>query len=192
MIYFWLYILFPQFLCQLWPPPTDVQHQHDLWRRLSGEQSLLSAEYNCERKSVLNASTGKVEPLITDALKTKSGQPLYNWQTVHPLLIYCPYISTSEEGDNLWTMDKMVVPNVSIIRRFHCIPNHFFSMNLWRIQHAIFFSMKSQWVELTISVCELMLMDVSERSLRTSSTSPLWAASCNLVLSCGALSHNMA
>ena len=91
-----LIVLFPQCLCQLWTPPTDVQHQHDLWRRLSGEQSLLSAEYNYEQKSVLNASTGKVEPLITDTLK--SGQPLYNGQTVHPLPKYCPYISTSEEG----------------------------------------------------------------------------------------------
>ena len=46
-------------------------------------QSLLSAEYNWELKSVLNASTGKVESLITDTLK--SGQPLYNGHTVHPL-----------------------------------------------------------------------------------------------------------
>ena len=98
-----LIVPFPQCLCQLWPPPTDVQHQHELWRRLSGVQSLLSAEYNCEQKSVLNASTGKVEPLITDTLK--SGQPLYNGQIVHPLLIYCPYISTSEEGttSEQWT-----------------------------------------------------------------------------------------
>ena len=98
-----LIVLCPQCLCQLWTPPTDVQHQHDLWRRLSGEQSLLSAEYNCERKSVLNASTGKVEPLIMDTLK--SGQPLYNGQIFHPLPKYCRYISTSEEGttSEQWT-----------------------------------------------------------------------------------------
>ena len=95
-----LIVLCPQCLCQLWPPPTDVQHQHDLWRRLSGEQSLLSAEYNCERKSVLNASTGKVEPLIMDTLK--SGQPLYNGQTVHPLPIVHTFLppkkgTTSEQ-----------------------------------------------------------------------------------------------
>ena len=35
--------------------------------------------------------------MIMDTLK--SGQPPYNGQTVHPLPIYCPYISTSEE----WT-----------------------------------------------------------------------------------------
>ena len=35
----------------------------------------------------------------------KSGQPPYNGQTVHPLPIYCPYISTSEEGttSEQWT-----------------------------------------------------------------------------------------
>ena len=80
-----LIVPFPQCLCQLWTPPTDVQHQHDLWRRLSGEQSLLSAEYNWELKSVINASTGKVKPLIMDTLK--SGQPPYNGHTVHPLPI---------------------------------------------------------------------------------------------------------
>ena len=79
-----LIVLFPQCLCQLWPPPTDVQHQHDLWWRLSGVQSLLSAGHNWERKSVFNAFTGKVEPLIMDTLK--SGQPLYNGQIVHPCL----------------------------------------------------------------------------------------------------------
>ena len=63
-----LIVLCPQCLCQLWPPPTDIQHQHDLWRRLSGVQSLLSAEHNCELKSVLNASTGKVELLMMDTL----------------------------------------------------------------------------------------------------------------------------
>ena len=35
-----------------------------------------------------------MEPPIMDTLK--SGQPPYNRQTVHPLHIYCPYISTSE------------------------------------------------------------------------------------------------
>ena len=39
-----------------------------------------------------------VEPLIMDTLK--SGQPPYNGNTVGPLHIYCPYISTSEEGGN--------------------------------------------------------------------------------------------
>ena len=33
------------------------------------------------------------EPPITDTMK--SGQPPYNGQTVHPLPVYCPYISTS-------------------------------------------------------------------------------------------------
>ena len=35
----------------------------------------------------------------------KSGQPPYNGHTVHPLSIYCPYISTSEEGttSEQWT-----------------------------------------------------------------------------------------
>ena len=37
-----------------------------------------------------------VEPLIIGTLK--SGQPPYNGHTVRPLPIYCPYISTSEEG----------------------------------------------------------------------------------------------
>ena len=50
-----------------------------------------------------------VEPLIMDTLK--SGQPPYNCS---PLLMYCPYISTSEE------MDKALVPSVCIIRRFYC------------------------------------------------------------------------
>ena len=94
-----LIVLFPQCLCQLWPSPTDIQHQHDLWRRLSGEQSLLSAEYNCERKSVLNASTGKVEPLIMDTLK--SGQSPYNGQTIHPLLTYCPTFLPPKKGQPL-------------------------------------------------------------------------------------------
>ena len=44
----------------------------------------------------------------------KSGQPPYNGHTVHPLPIYCPYISTSEEG----TTSENVCPNV--IQRFHC------------------------------------------------------------------------
>ena len=35
----------------------------------------------------------------------KSGQPPYNGHTVHPLPLYCPYISTSEEGitSEQWT-----------------------------------------------------------------------------------------
>ena len=37
-----------------------------------------------------------VEPPIMDTLK--SGQPPYNGHAVRPLPIYCPYISTSEEG----------------------------------------------------------------------------------------------
>ena len=44
-----------------------------------------------------------VEPLIMDT--PKSRQPPYNGQTVRPLPIYCPYISTSEEGttSKQWT-----------------------------------------------------------------------------------------
>ena len=44
-----------------------------------------------------------VEPLIMDTLK--SGQPPYNGHTVHPLPIYCPYISISKEGttSEQWT-----------------------------------------------------------------------------------------
>ena len=44
-----------------------------------------------------------VEPLIMDTLK--SGQPPYNGHTVRPLPLYCPYISTSEEGttSEQWT-----------------------------------------------------------------------------------------
>ena len=38
-----------------------------------------------------------VEPLIMDTLK-KKGQCPYNRQTICPLSLYCPYISTSEEG----------------------------------------------------------------------------------------------
>ena len=57
-----------------------------------------------------------VEPPIMDTLK--SGQPPYNGHTVHPLPIYCPYISISEEGT---TSIKYSSPNLSITRRFHCI-----------------------------------------------------------------------
>ena len=44
-----------------------------------------------------------VEPPIMDTLR--SGQPPYNGHTVHPLPIYYPYISTSEEGttSEQWT-----------------------------------------------------------------------------------------
>ena len=44
-----------------------------------------------------------VEPLIMDT--PKSGQPPYNGHTVHPLPIYCPYISTSKKGttSEQWT-----------------------------------------------------------------------------------------
>ena len=36
----------------------------------------------------------------------------------------CLYIVHTFLPPNLWTMDKMLVPNVSIIWRFHCIPTH--------------------------------------------------------------------
>ena len=51
-----------------------------------------------------------VEPLIMDTLKSR--QPPYNGQTVHPLPIYCPYISTSEEGttSEQWTKYSSPVP----------------------------------------------------------------------------------
>ena len=61
------------------------------------------------------------------------GQPPYNGQTACPLTnclspaINCPYISTSDEG-NLQTMDKMLVPTVSIILRFHCIAVYYYSV----------------------------------------------------------------
>ena len=53
--------------------------------------------------AVLRGWITTVEPLIMDTLK--SGQPPYNGHTVHPLPIYCPYISTSEEGtiSEQWT-----------------------------------------------------------------------------------------
>ena len=53
----------------------------------------------------------------------KSGQPPYNGQTVHPLPSNCPYISNSKEGTtSKQYMDKMIVPNMSIIiQSFHCI-----------------------------------------------------------------------
>ena len=47
----------------------------------------------------------------------KSGKPPYNGQT---LRIYCPYISTSEEGTTSKQWTKYSPPNMSIIRRFHC------------------------------------------------------------------------
>ena len=43
-------------------------------------------------------------------------------QTVHPLPRYCPCISTTTSEQ--WTMDKMLVSNVSIIRRFHCTDDY--------------------------------------------------------------------
>ena len=55
-----------------------------------------------------------VEPLTMDTLK--SGQPPYNGQTVHPLPIYCPYISTSEEGT---TSEQWTKHSSPIIQRFH-------------------------------------------------------------------------
>ena len=44
-----------------------------------------------------------VEPLVMDTVK--SGRPPYNGHTVHPLPLYCHYISTSEEGttSEQWT-----------------------------------------------------------------------------------------
>ena len=50
----------------------------------------------------------------------KSAKLPYN---VCPLpILYYPYISTSEEGTTSNNM-LVLIPNVSIIRRFHCIDN---------------------------------------------------------------------
>ena len=49
-----------------------------------------------------------VEPLIMDTLK--SGQPPYSGQTARPLPIYCPYISTSEQGTTSEQWTKCLSP----------------------------------------------------------------------------------
>ena len=49
-----------------------------------------------------------VEPPIMDT--PKSGQPPYNGQTAHPLPIYCPYISTSEQGTTSEQWTKCLSP----------------------------------------------------------------------------------
>ena len=46
----------------------------------------------------------------------KSGQPPYNGQTVHPLSIYCPYISTSEEGTTAEQWTKCSSPMCPFLR----------------------------------------------------------------------------
>ena len=55
-----------------------------------------------------------VEPLIMDT--PKSGQPPYNGQTVRPLHIYCPYISTSEEGTTSEQWAKCSSPTCPLFR----------------------------------------------------------------------------
>ena len=40
----------------------------------------------------------------------KSGQPPYNGQTARPLPIYCPYISTSEQGTTSEQWTKCLSP----------------------------------------------------------------------------------
>ena len=45
------------------------------------------------------------------------GQPPYNGQTACPI----PLTVHTFRRDNLRTMDKILVPNVSIIQRFHCM-----------------------------------------------------------------------
>ena len=55
-----------------------------------------------------------VEPPIMDT------EGVDNGQTVRPLPIYCPYILPPMKGQPLNNGQKLV-PNVSIIQRFHCI-----------------------------------------------------------------------
>ena len=59
---------------------------------VSRNEFLISGEYFVLSKMKSEICT--VEPLIMDT--PKSGQPPYNGQSVRPLPIYCPYISTSE------------------------------------------------------------------------------------------------
>ena len=59
-----------------------------------------------------NFPTQNVEPPIVDT--PKSGQPPYNGQTACPLLYACLNL---RRRDNL----KTLVPNVSIVWRFHCV-----------------------------------------------------------------------
>ena len=55
-----------------------------------------------------------VEPLIMDT--PKSRQPPYNGQTVRPLPIYCPYISSSEEGTTSKQWTKCSSPTCPLFR----------------------------------------------------------------------------
>ena len=55
-------------------------------------------------------------PPTNTFLPLKSGQTRYNAQSVRPLPIHF-YL---RRMDSLRTMDKTLIPNVSIIRRFHC------------------------------------------------------------------------
>ena len=57
-------------------------------------------------------TSNTVEPLIMDT--PKSGQPPYNGQTVCPLPIYCPYISTSEERTTSEQWRKCSSPTCSL------------------------------------------------------------------------------
>ena len=43
------------------------------------------------------------------------------WTSCVPPANNCMHVRTSEEGHNLRIMDKTLVPNVSIVQRFHCI-----------------------------------------------------------------------
>ena len=58
-----------------------------------------------------------VKPPIMDT--PIRGQPPYNGQTACPLPLSIHFYL--RRRDNLQTMDKMLVPTVSIIQRFHCI-----------------------------------------------------------------------
>ena len=58
----------------------------------------------------------KLFTLFNTFLPLKSGQPPYNGQTVHPLPIYCPYISTSEEGTTSEQWTKHSCPTCPLLR----------------------------------------------------------------------------
>ena len=61
----------------------------------------------------------------------KRGQPLYNGQTVHLLPIYCPYISTSEEGATSEQWTKCLSPMCPLFRVctvFIAIKHHYTTM----------------------------------------------------------------
>ena len=83
------------------------RHVEQLLQRLPGFleecQKFSSSAQQVNSRSVLSLASrwgrekyNTVVPPIMDTLM--SGQPPYNGHTVHPLPIYCPYISTSEEG----------------------------------------------------------------------------------------------